>query len=368
MKKLIIVGIIFCLFSLNGCGKTVSTSSTAEPTTEKAEASEKATQEIVDMAGRTVTIPNTIKSVFGVNNNASIFLYTLAPELMIGWNSSLSEKSEKYIEPKAYNLPVLGSFYGNSEKVNLESIIAKEPDIIVFLQANMNEKIIQAADELQDKLSIPVVMVDGDFEKYDEAYEFMGKILKCEEKASVLAAYCKETYELAADVKEKYASDVPVTVYYEGGEDGLLTTAKGSSQSATIDMLGAFNVVDDKTINSENATISLEELISLNPNYIILGNSGFSSGDVCENLALTEGWNTLTAVSEGKVYSIPNLPFNWFDKPPSVNRILGIHWLISVLYPDFEGEGIVSECKEYFNLFYHVEIKDEQINKMIGKG
>jgi len=42
--------------------------------------------------------------------------------------------------------------------------------------------------------------------------------------------------------------------------------------------------------------------------------------------------------------------------------------MISVLYPDFEGEEIVSECKEYFDLFYHVEIKDEQINKMIGKG
>lgn len=372
MKKFLVLCMVICLFSISGCAAT-ATSSSEEKTTEAASseevtASEGTTTEIEDMAGRKVTIPKTVESVFGVNNNASIFLYTLAPDMMIGWNSSLSPKSEKYIDSEIYNLPALGTLYGNSEQVNLETIIAKKPDIIVFLQPNINDASIQAADKLQEKLSIPVVMVDGDFNQYDSAYEFMGKILGREEKASELAQYCKETYELAESVKEKYSSESPIKVYYGSGDDGLTTVAAGSSQSATIDMLGALNVVNDQNLSKENATISIEELMSLNPQLIILGNSGFSTGNASANLASAEGWNTLSAVQEGNVHTIPQLPFNWFDKPPSVNRILGIHWLISVLYPDFEQEDIVGQTKEYFDLFYNYKITDGEINKMLGKG
>lgn len=356
MKKILSVWFVVCIFLVNGCVSEISTRTMEE---------EVSTIEIVDMAGRTVTVPKTIESVFGVNNNASIFLYTLVPDLMIGWNSSLSSKSEPYIESDVYNLPALGTLYGNSEQVNLETIIANDPDLIVFLQPNIDDDSIQAADALEEKLSIPVVMADGDFEQYDLAYRFMGELLGREEEAGELAEYCKETYELAESVKEFYSNESPVEIYYGSGEDGLSTVVTGSSQSYIIELLGALNVVDGQNIS--NAVISMEELMLLKPEIIILGNSGFSTGNLSENLSAAEGWNTLTAVSEGNVYTVPQLPFNWFDKPPSVNRILGVHWLAYVLHPEFEQEDIMSEIKEYFELFYHVEITDEAINKLIGK-
>lgn len=392
MKKLILICmIIICMFMVSGCKKATKAINTSDATvavkeqiTEEATKTTKtpeaasvtenpskdtvqnSTRDIVDMAGRTVRIPETIESAFGVNNNASILLYTLAPELMIGWNSVLSEKSKKYITASEYNLPALGTLIGNSEEVNLEEIIAKNPNLIIFLQPDINDKAIQTADKLQKKLSIPVVMVDGGFEQYDKAYDFLGSLLGREEKASSLAKYCEDTYKLAASVKETYAAEASCTIYYGSGKDGLTTVAADSSQSATIDMLGAVNVVDSKNLSKENSSISIEELMTLNPQYIILGNSGFTSGGVSDNLNMAKGWNTLLAVMNDKVYKIPQLPFNWFDKPPSVNRILGIHWLISILYPDYKQEDIVIQTKEYFKLFYHVEIKEAEIRKMLG--
>ena len=367
MKKLILICMIMCLVMVSGCGKTTKALKTASVTENSSKDTVQSnTRDIVDMAGRTVRIPETIESAFGVNNNASIMLYTLAPELMIGWNSALSEKSKKYITASEYNLPALGTLIGNSEEVNLEEIIAKNPSLIIFLQPDINDKSIQTADKLQKKLSIPVVMVDGGFQQYDKAYKFLGTLLGREEKARSLAKYCEDTYKLAALVKETYAAIAPCTIYYGSGKDGLTTVAADSSQSATIDMLGAINVVDSKNLSKENSSISIVELMTLNPQFIILGNSGFSSGSSSDNLTMSKGWNTLQAVMNDKVYKIPQHPFNWFDKPPSVNRILGIHWLISILYPDYKQEDIVNQTKEYFDLFYHVEIKDTEISKMLA--
>ena len=33
------------------------------------------------------------------------------------------------------------------------------------------------------------------------------------------------------------------------------------------------------------------------------------------------------------MYQVPNAPFDWFDRPPSVNRLIGTWWLASILYP-----------------------------------
>ncbi|HEX4171454.1 MAG TPA: hypothetical protein VHY82_03150, partial [Acetobacteraceae bacterium] len=44
-------------------------------------------------------------------------------------------------------------------------------------------------------------------------------------------------------------------------------------------------------------------------------------------LAEAESWRSLRAVREGHAFVAPNLPFGWFDEPPSINRLLGLTWL-----------------------------------------
>jgi iron complex transport system substrate-binding protein len=40
------------------------------------------------------------------------------------------------------------------------------------------------------------------------------------------------------------------------------------------------------------------------------------------------------------VYVPPDVPFGWFDAPPSLNRLLGVQWLARILDPDLSPEPL----------------------------
>ena len=50
-------------------------------------------------------------------------------------------------------------------------------------------------------------------------------------------------------------------------------------------------------------------------------------------LALALGVAAISAVRDGRIYVPPDVPFGWFDSPPSRNRLLGVQWLARILYP-----------------------------------
>ena len=73
---------------------------------------------------------------------------------------------------------------------------------------------------------------------------------------------------------------------------------------------------------------------------------------------------SLTAVQNGAVYGTPNAPFSWVDRPPGPNRIIGMRWLSGLIYPEYLDFDVDEEVKEFFQLFYHVELTDEQLTQL----
>lgn len=69
-------------------------------------------------------------------------------------------------------------------------------------------------------------------------------------------------------------------------------------------------------------------------------------------------------MKEGKVYGTPNAPFSWMDRPPASNRIVGIRWLSGLLYPEYLNFDVDDEVREFFRLFYHKELTDEQLENI----
>src|SRR5262245_41127681 len=51
---------------------------------------------VTDSAGRTVEVPARVERVFAAGGPASIILYTLAPELMLGWNRAPSPEERAF--------------------------------------------------------------------------------------------------------------------------------------------------------------------------------------------------------------------------------------------------------------------------------
>jgi len=78
-------------------------------------------------------------------------------------------------------------------------------------------------------------------------------------------------------------------------------------------------------------------------------------------------WKRIRAVRQGRVYLIPRTPFNWFDRPPSFMRILGLQWLMSRLYPKEYPVDMVKEARNFYRLFLGVEVSDREIRRIVGR-
>ena len=73
-----------------GCGASGPDASPDQPESS-------AVREITDMAGRTVMIPAEAGMVFPADPAAAIYLYTLAPDKLLGWNYALNDIDRKSV-------------------------------------------------------------------------------------------------------------------------------------------------------------------------------------------------------------------------------------------------------------------------------
>lgn len=318
------------------------------------------TREITDMAGREVTVPAEINRVFSTDPTAAIFLYTLVPDKLLGWNYELNDIEKSVILEKYHSLPN----FGMGDAINYEAVLDAEPDI-AFTVGRINDSIVSDANSLSERLGIPVVVVDSDLMSAPESYRFMGELFGAEEQAEKLAAYAEDTFHDIAEME--IPDDQKVRMYYGNGEDSLETAPAGSSHGQIIDLVNAVNVADLELGDGSRVQISAEQLLAWNPDVIIvIGEAKASISGKSAATAILENpdYASLKAVQEQKVYGAPNAPFSWVDRPPGPNRIIGIRWLSGLIYPEYLNFNVDDEIREFFSLFYHVDLTDEQLENV----
>src|SRR5262249_5500189 len=89
-----------------------------------------------------------------------------------------------------------------------------------------------------------------------------------------------------------------------------------------------------------------------------------NDGNFFASVAKDPAWASLRAVKSGHVFHAPELPWGWFDEPPAVNRLIGIRWLLAVLYPDRAKTDLRAETREFYKMFYHVELSEAQVDQL----
>lgn len=359
---------------LSGCAQSAGPAASAEaiPTQEAAGAEtaqdavappeEAAPQEreITDMAGRTMTVPLEIESVFSTGPAAAIYLYTLVPDKLLGWNYALNDIEKSIILEQYHDLPN----FGQGDAVNYEAVIAAGPTIALSV-TSINDGSIDASDALAEQLGVPVVMVSSDLLDAPAVYRFMGELFGVEEQAEALAAYAEETFNAISSL------DIPneekVRIYYGNGEDSLETAPAGSSHGQIIDLVNAVNVADLELGDGSRVQISAEQLLAWDPDVIIVNGepkADMTGSAAAEAILADPLFATLKAVQNGAVYGTPNAPFSWVDRPPGPNRIVGMRWLSGLIYPEYLDYDVDEAVREFFQLFYHVELTDEQLTQL----
>ena len=314
---------------------------------------------ITDMAGRTVVVPSEIKRVICTSPPPSTFVYMVAPDRLAAWNSALG-KNEYIPEKYAEGIEPIGGG-GSVVVTNYELIISLNPDIVVVSCTTGDEATLASIAEQQKKLgSIPVVAVKDarNSTGYSAPIRFTGDLLGEEEQAEAMIAF----YEgILATVTERAVS-IPdgerVRVYYAEGPQGLATDPTGSVHSELIELCGGRNVADCALNPGSGMTeVSMEQIILWDPEVILVLDPEFYATIRTDPL-----WQDITAVKTDRVYLIPRTAFCWFDRPPGINRIIGIPWTAKVLYPDrFSDMDLEGLVKEYHELFLHISLSDDQI-------
>ena len=314
-------------------------------------------REITDMAGRVMTVPGEITSIFPTLPVAAIYIYTLAPDLLLGWNVDLNETERSVILPQYHSLPN----FGMGDAVNYEAVIAAAPSLVLNVVA-INEGTIDQSDKMAASLGAPVAMVSTRLEDAPEAYRFLGELLGLEGRAEALASYAEATFRdidrMAVPEGDK------ARIYYGNGEDSLETAPPGSSSGQIIEMVKGVNAADLEAGDGSRIRISPEQLLAWDPDVIIVNGeprASLSGGTAAQAILANKDYASLKAVQNGKVFGAPNAPFSWIDRPVGPNRLVGIRWLAKKIYPAYFDYDADDEVREFYRLFYHVELSDEKL-------
>lgn len=322
------------------------------------------TREITDMAGRKVTVPTAenIESVFSAGPVAAIFLYMVAPDKLLGWNYELNDVEKSIILDKYQDL----SNFGMGDAVNYEAVIAANPTIAIN-SGKINDAMVSDCDALSESLGIPVVAVDNELNNSAEAFRFMGELLGVEDHAEELAQYAEQVF---TDIN--VLSDIPeekkVSVYFGNGEDSLETAPRGSQHAQILDAINAVNVADLELGDGSRVQISAEQLLAWDPDVIVVNGepkADKSGNSAAEDILSNPDYASLKAVQDQKVYGTPNAPFSWVDRPAGPNRLIGMRWFSALIYPEYIKCDINEEIHKFFDLFYHVDLSDEQLENVL---
>jgi iron complex transport system substrate-binding protein len=318
-----------------------------------------ASREFTDDAGRKVMLPDRVERVYAAGPPASVLVFAIAPDKLIGWTRGFREDEAQWVAEKYAKLPELGRLTGRGNTANVEVVLKEKPDLIVDM-GSTNATFASLADRVQQQTGIPYILLDGHLDTTPAQIEKLARALGDEAKGKELADYSRD---LIARLKSKIDT-VPAErrpeVLYARGPQGLTTGLATSINVEMIEFLGAKNVAGKQPGGLTN--VGLEQVVLWDPAIIVTNDPNFY-----RDVYKLPVWNSVSAVRKKRVYLSPHLPFGWFDYPPGANRLIGLMWLAEILYPDLFRFDLKEEVATFYKLFYHQEPTAAQVDALLSE-
>ena len=300
---------------------------------------------VVDQLNRSITLekkPERIVSGYYISTSALIALGL--EDKLVGIEAKAETRPiYSLAAPELLSLPNVGT----AKEFDLEGCVSLKPDLVI-LPIRLKEQI-----GILEDLGVTVIGVNPENQiLLEEMINLIGKITGTEDKAKELLQYYeereKELKAIHSGVEEK------PRVYLAGNSNLLSTATKNMYQNDLIESAGAINVaghIDD----TYWATISYEQLIQYNPDYIIIVPEAKYSIDTVLN---DKNISQVTAILKGNVYQMPKNFEAWDSPVPS--GILGKIWLTSILYQEnYPYAKFVDEVTNFYGKFYGFEVDKE---------
>jgi iron complex transport system substrate-binding protein len=312
---------------------------------------------VTDSAGRSVPVPARVERVFPAGPPAAIMLYTLAPQLLLGWPRPNSAAEREFLLPDVGGRPEVGRITGRGNTANLEAVLNLKPDLVLDV-GYVTDTYVSLANRVQEQTGISYALLDGSFGATAGAYRLLGDLIGRRDDAEVLARYAETTVASISGRIAAVPKDRRPRIYFARGPRGLETGLGGSITVETIEFL-AQNVAGET--RGGLGTVSIEQVLVWNPDIIVTIDRDFAAKAYDD-----PAWSTVAAVKARRVHLSPRLPFGWVDFPPSVNRLIGLWWLATILYPDLFPEDLRALTRDFYDKFYHVRVTDPQLDRVLA--
>lgn len=299
---------LLMLLSLFGCGKDAEVPApsdlakpveSAEPSPSESAEPDGSSFTVTDMTGRTVTFDEIPQRVVALMPADCEILFAL------GAGDSLVGRGEYCDYPQeVLDIPAVQS----GSELNLEQVIALEPDVIFMTTMAQSEEQVAALE----KSGIPVVISASSDESLESVYtaiELVGTVMGRTHEAATLTGEMQAAFE---EIASKATGDGSKTVYFEVSplEYGLWTAGSGTFMDELCTMLGLSNAFSDV---SGWAEVSEEQVIQRDPDYIVTITMYFGEGPRPEEeIAGRPGWQEMKAIQN---MAILNADSNEISRP-----------------------------------------------------
>ena len=246
---------------------------------------------MVDGLDKHITLDQPAQKIVALSPPITEMLYAIGAGDQVVARDSFSDYPET-----ALSLPDIG---GGFAEYDLETIVSLEPYLVIAGGINTPE-LVQSLEDLG--LTVYYLANPSDLEGTFASIEVLGMLSGHESEAEELIDGLRSRVDAISAALE--GVEEKPTVYYVLDATDVAkpyTPGPNTFYTSLIEMAGGENI--GERLEFEWAQISLEQLLVEDPDLILLGDAMW--GITPESVAERAGWDSLTAVANGKV-----LPFD----------------------------------------------------------
>lgn len=308
---------------------------------------------VTDMLGRKVDVPKDTKSTTVAST------YGVVVPFLVTLHAGDRAKAVNFKNKKFYRLvddPILqAGTIGTRVSVDSEALAAADPDVYICRTTD------KADIELCSRLGIPSIAITAELpEEVFAAYELLGKVLGCEERAKEVTDYLKTELKDIDALAKTIPEEDKVTALCMGS---LLSRVASEDmlQTMLLKRVGAITMVDGIKSEQERywADCGVEKIFELDPDFIFVTSSAaldYSMDVFYEDSA----WAAMTAVKNKHVYKMPSQLDSW--DMPGPGFILAMYFMMHAMYPNVcTAEMLQNEIDDYYGYFFGRTFTGEEI-------
>lgn len=270
-----------------------------------------------DGLGRTVKLAGPAQKIVSFAPSNTEILYAVGAGKQVIGRDDLSD-----YPAEVKSLPSLGGF----DKYNYEQLVALKPDLVLLAEINSKEQVKQI-----ESLGLTVFYLNNPktLEDLYSNLDLVAKLTGHQQESATLVDKLKARVA-AVDEKIKTVTTKPVVYYELDATDPAkpYTIGPGTFVDQLILRAGGQDLTTVAGIKDAYPQVSLEQVVSTDPDFIVLGDSNF--GTTVESVGQRPGWDKLKAVTGGHVYPFDD---NTVSRP-GPRLVDGLEALAKLLHPE----------------------------------